>query len=95
MFKYILIFLTAISLFSYTSFAAKKAKVLEEHHIIAKQDTETKKAKKDEKLPETPKVVKKLLNGKRPIARCKDGTYYYASHHRGACSHHHGVANWL
>ena len=28
-------------------------------------------------------------------ARCKDGTYSYAVHHQGACSHHGGVAAWL
>jgi hypothetical protein len=27
-------------------------------------------------------------------AKCKDGTYSYAKHHRGACSHHGGVAEW-
>ncbi len=25
-------------------------------------------------------------------AKCNDGTYSYAAHHQGACSHHHGVA---
>jgi hypothetical protein len=29
------------------------------------------------------------------IARCKDGTYSHAKTHRGACSRHGGVANWL
>jgi hypothetical protein len=28
-------------------------------------------------------------------ARCKDGSYSYAKHHQGACSHHGGVAKWL
>jgi hypothetical protein len=28
-------------------------------------------------------------------ARCTDGTYSYAVHHQGACSHHGGVAQWL
>jgi hypothetical protein len=28
-------------------------------------------------------------------ARCNDGTYSYSLHHRGACSHHDGVATWL
>lgn len=28
-------------------------------------------------------------------ARCKDGSYSYAKHHQGACSHHGGVATWL
>ena len=28
-------------------------------------------------------------------ARCRDGSYSYAKHHQGACSHHGGVAKWL
>ena len=28
-------------------------------------------------------------------ARCRDGTYSFAHHHRGACSRHGGVAKWL
>ena len=28
-------------------------------------------------------------------ARCSDGTYSFSEHHRGTCSHHGGVANWL
>ena len=28
------------------------------------------------------------------IARCKDGLYSHARHHRGACSRHGGVASW-
>lgn len=30
-----------------------------------------------------------------PTAKCKDGTFSYATHHEGACSHHGGVAQWL
>jgi hypothetical protein len=29
-----------------------------------------------------------------PTAQCNDGTYSYAAHHQGACSHHSGVAVW-
>lgn len=29
-----------------------------------------------------------------PTAKCRDGTYSYAVHHQGACSHHGGVARW-
>ena len=28
-------------------------------------------------------------------ARCRDGTLSYSEHHRGTCSHHGGVAQWL
>jgi len=28
-------------------------------------------------------------------AQCRDGTYSFAVHHQGACSHHGGVAAWL
>ncbi len=30
----------------------------------------------------------------RATARCNDGTYSYAAHHQGACSHHGGVAEF-
>jgi len=30
-----------------------------------------------------------------PTALCKDGTYSYAQHHRGACSHHGGVRQFF
>ena len=28
-------------------------------------------------------------------ARCADGTYTFSRNHRGTCSHHGGVAQWL
>ena len=28
-------------------------------------------------------------------ARCGDGTYSFSQHHRGTCSHHGGVSQWL
>lgn len=28
-------------------------------------------------------------------AICRDGSYSYSAHHRGTCSHHGGVAQWL
>ncbi|MFS4093917.1 DUF3761 domain-containing protein [Streptomyces sp. AF1A] len=30
--------------------------------------------------------------GNGATARCNDGTYSYAAHHQGACSHHGGAA---
>ncbi|QLK63308.1 DUF3761 domain-containing protein [Enterobacteriaceae bacterium Kacie_13] len=28
-------------------------------------------------------------------AKCRDGTYSFSQHHRGTCSRHGGVAEWL
>ncbi len=28
-------------------------------------------------------------------ARCRDGSFSFSLHHRGTCSHHGGVAQWL
>ena len=28
-------------------------------------------------------------------AQCRDGTYSFSQHHRGTCSYHGGVAQWL
>ncbi|WP_097116870.1 DUF3761 domain-containing protein [Pantoea sp. GL120224-02] len=28
-------------------------------------------------------------------ARCRDGSYSFSTHHRGTCSRHGGVAEWL
>jgi hypothetical protein len=36
--------------------------------------------------------AKPVPPGGGATARCNDGTYSYAAHHQGACSHHHGVA---
>jgi hypothetical protein len=30
----------------------------------------------------------------RPTALCRDGSVSYSERHGGACSHHHGVAQW-
>jgi hypothetical protein len=54
--------------------------------------------------PPTPPAAKEP-SGKAPTksaagapenatAKCKDGTYSFAKQHRGACSHHGGVAEW-
>lgn len=42
----------------------------------------------------TGKGNKKSSESKGATAKCKDGTYSYAKHHQGACSHHGGVAQW-
>ena len=36
-----------------------------------------------------------LLHPPGATAVCRDGSYSYAQHHGGACSHHHGVAAWI
>lgn len=36
-------------------------------------------------------------NGSKPIgasAKCRDGSYSFSEHHRGACSRHGGVSLW-
>jgi hypothetical protein len=35
------------------------------------------------------------LTGFRATAQCRDGSYSWSAHHRGACSGHRGVAKWL
>jgi hypothetical protein len=47
--------------------------------------------------PETPKTAPKSASAapQNATARCKDGTFSYAKQHRGACSHHGGVAEWF
>lgn len=40
----------------------------------------------------------KTTDGKVPAgasAQCRDGSYSFSKSHRGTCSHHGGVANWL
>jgi hypothetical protein len=42
-------------------------------------------------------VHRPMHSGTKPAgacAKCGDGTYSFAQHHRGACSHHGGVAVW-
>jgi uncharacterized protein with FMN-binding domain len=48
-------------------------------------------AKVDTKAPGKSQAVGAPDNA---TAKCKDGTYSYAKTHRGACSHHGGVAEW-
>lgn len=40
----------------------------------------------------------RTLSGQAPpgaSAQCRDGSYSFSMHHRGTCSHHGGVAQWL
>ncbi len=37
-------------------------------------------------------------SGKAPAgasAKCRDGSFSFSKHHRGTCSGHHGVTQWL
>ncbi|HEY0348037.1 MAG TPA: DUF3761 domain-containing protein [Pyrinomonadaceae bacterium] len=40
-----------------------------------------------------PTVTKSAPAG--ATARCRDGSYSFSRNHRGTCSHHGGVAEWL
>lgn len=34
-------------------------------------------------------------HGGHHMAICRDGSTSYSLHHRGTCSHHHGVRRWM
>ncbi len=43
-------------------------------------------------------VHRPMLASSRPsgaTARCSDGSWSFSESHRGTCSHHGGVSNWL
>src|SRR5439155_18512560 len=44
--------------------------------------------------PRTQKPVSSNEHPANATAKCRDNTYSYAAQHRGACSHHGGVAEW-
>ncbi len=62
---------------------AKTLKERMEGHMAAKHEA----AKKPEKAG--------VAGAAGATARCKDGTYSHAKTHRGACSGHGGVAEWM
>lgn len=43
----------------------------------------------------TPKLTAANTDPTNATAKCKDGTYSHAATHRGACSRHGGVSEWL
>jgi hypothetical protein len=49
--------------------------------------------KREHRSPVTGEVIGKQGSGATAV--CRDGSYSYAINHRGACSHHNGVAQWL
>lgn len=57
-----------------------------------KTPTKPGKAKKIPAKPSSAPV--NVTPGNGAIAKCNDGTFSYSLHHRGTCSHHHGVAIW-
>jgi hypothetical protein len=61
----------------------------------SKADTKAAKTenKADAKAAKTTTASNTGPNG--ATAKCKDGTYSHAATHRGACSRHGGVAEWL
>ncbi len=59
----------------------------------------TKETPKSDSTPKTTgKAPTKAAGGEVPAnatAKCRDNTYSFAKQHRGACSHHGGVAEWF
>lgn len=72
---------------------------------LAKTETKTKTTSKKEKAAAASETAapaataaKTAPSGAAPgdaTAQCKDGSYSHAHHHRGACSRHGGVQQWL
>jgi hypothetical protein len=64
----------------------------------AKQDTKAASKLASSDVKETRKVANATAanaDAANATAKCKDGTYSHAATHRGACSRHGGVAEWL
>ena len=71
-----------------TKATAKEAKAAEK--------TAAKSASADVKqAPRLPNATAANTDPTNATAKCKDGTYSHAATHRGACSRHGGVAEWL
>ena len=82
--------------------APKSTKAAEKttRDIVASDVKESKKAAKSSSLPAAtaaPAARTTAVNTDptNATAKCKDGTYSHAATHRGACSRHGGVAEWL
>ena len=65
----------------------------ESHGGVAKADKEEHKAAVKAEKKEEKEEKRKSAEG--AVAKCKDGSMSYSTHHSGACSHHGGVAEWL
>jgi hypothetical protein len=64
----------------------------------AKQDTKAASKLASSDVKETRKVANATAanaDAANATAKCKDGTYSHAATHRGACSRHGGVSEWL
>ena len=64
----------------------------------AKQETKAASKSATSDVKETRKVANATAanaDAANATAKCKDGTYSHAATHRGACSRHGGVAEWL
>jgi competence protein ComEC len=60
------------------------------------------RASEDQQLPDSnprdASVTRIRTAATSPVgatAQCRDATFSFSRHHRGTCSHHHGVARWL
>ncbi len=83
--------------------AAKQAKTEKKVEKKAETKKEAAKETKKEAKKEPKKEAKKAAPAKHAgsadsagaTAKCKDGTYSHAKQHKGACSKHGGVAEWM
>ncbi len=79
--------------------AAEHAKVEKKAEAKKEAKTESKKESKKESKMESKKAAPAAHKGSADsagaTAKCKDGSYSHAKQHKGACSKHGGVAEWL
>jgi hypothetical protein len=67
------------------------------HHggVVTEPDTAGHEVPAPDTRPDRPWWGSEEPKAGQPLARCVDGTLSYSKHHRGTCSNHGGVRDWL